>query len=104
MVRILKEPEASLIKQYVALLQTEGLELHFTDEAIDYIAEITVNINKEVENIGARRLHTMMEKLLEEISFSASETKVDKLKIDKPYVETHLNKLAKQLDLSKFIL
>jgi ATP-dependent HslUV protease ATP-binding subunit HslU len=104
MIRILKEPEASLIKQYVALLKTEGIELHFTDDAIDYIAEITVNINKEVENIGARRLHTILEKLLEEISFSASEAKVDMIEINKSYVDTYLSKLTKQLDLSKFIL
>lgn len=104
MVRILKEPEASILKQYTALIQTEGVTLQFSEEAIDYIAEVSTNINKEVENIGARRLHTIMEKLLEEISFSASEREPGDFVIDKAYVEAQLSKLTKQIDLSKFIL
>lgn len=104
MVRILKEPEASILKQYTALIQTEGVTLQFSEDAIDYIAEVSTNINKEVENIGARRLHTIMEKLLEEISFSASEREKGDFVIDKAYVEAQLSKLTKQIDLSKFIL
>jgi len=104
MVRILKEPEASLIKQYTALIGTEGVSLHFTDGAIEKIAEIAITINKEVENIGARRLHTILEKLLEDISFSASESRLNELKIDEKYVDKHLSGLTKQIDLSKFIL
>jgi len=104
MVRILKEPEASLLKQYIALIGTEKVSLHFTDDAIEKIAEIAITINKEVENIGARRLHTIMEKLLEEISFKASELGSHKLKIDGSYVDKHLSNLTKKMDLSKFIL
>ncbi|NRA73652.1 MAG: ATP-dependent protease ATPase subunit HslU [Rickettsiales bacterium] len=104
MVRILKEPEASLIKQYTALISTEGVNLKFTDDAIEQIAEIAITINKEVENIGARRLHTLIEKLLEEISFTASDCDLKELKIDKNYVTKHLSKLTTQIDLSKFIL
>jgi ATP-dependent HslUV protease ATP-binding subunit HslU len=104
MVRILKEPESSLLKQYTALIGTEKVDLHFTDDAVETIAEIAININKEVENIGARRLHTILEKLLEDISFKAPELKSHKLKIDKAYVEKHLSDLAKKIDLSKFIL
>jgi ATP-dependent HslUV protease ATP-binding subunit HslU len=104
MVRILKEPESSLLKQYTALIGTEKVDLHFTDDAVEAIAEIAININKEVENIGARRLHTILEKLLEDISFKAPELKSYELKIDKAYVEKHLSDLAKKIDLSKFIL
>ena len=104
MVRILKEPEASLLKQYIALIETEKVTLHFTDDAIEKIAEIAISINKEVENIGARRLHTIMEKLLEELSFKASDVGSQKLKIDENYVDKHLSGLIKKIDLSKFIL
>ena len=104
MIRILKEPETSLIKQYTALIATEDVHLKFTDDAIEQIAEIATTINKEVENIGARRLHTIIEKLLEEISFIASDCDLKELKIDKSYVGKHLSSLTKQVDLSKFIL
>lgn len=104
MIKILQEPENSLLKQYTALIGTEGITLKFTNTAVEEIASIAININKEVENIGARRLHTIMEKLLEEISFSASEMKNKSINIDKQYVEKHLEKIAKRTDLSKFIL
>ena len=104
MVRILTEPETSLIKQYTALIATEELYLNFTEDAIEQIAEIATTINKEVENIGARRLHTIIEKLLEEVSFNASDSHIKELKIDRAYVNKHLSKLTKQIDLSKFIL
>jgi ATP-dependent HslUV protease ATP-binding subunit HslU len=104
MVRILQEPENSLLKQYIALLGTEGINLKFANTAVEEIANIAININKEIENIGARRLHTIMEKLLEEISFNASEMKNKTITIDKKYVEQHLEKIAKRTDLSKFIL
>lgn len=104
MVRILKEPEASLIKQYIALLGTEGVKLSFSDAAIEHIADTATTINRDVENIGARRLHTIMEKLLEEISFNASDKEITELNIDEKYVDKHLGNITKQLDLSKFIL
>jgi ATP-dependent HslUV protease ATP-binding subunit HslU len=104
LVRILEEPEASLIKQYVALLATEGVELKFTKEAIHRIADVAFIINRDVENIGARRLHTILEKLLEDISFSASEEAGKTVEVNEEYVEKQLSSLTKQLDLSKFIL
>jgi ATP-dependent HslUV protease ATP-binding subunit HslU len=104
MVRILTEPEASLIKQYIALMQTEGVELDFQDDAIDEIAQLATDVNKTVENIGARRLHTIMEKLLEEISFEATDRNGETIIIDKDYVNKHLGDITKQADLSKFIL
>ena len=102
--RILTEPEHSLIKQYKALLETEGITLKFLDEAIDTLADLTVEVNRSVENIGARRLHTVMEKLLDDISFSASDLKDDVVTIDKNYVEKFVGDFAKDNDLSKFIL
>ena len=102
--RILTEPEHSLIKQYTALLATEGVTIKFDQEAIDNLADLTVNVNTTVENIGARRLHTIMEKLLDEISFTASDNDGQELIINKEYVEKHVGELAKDSDLSKFIL
>ena len=102
--RILTEPEHSLIKQYTALLATEGVTIKFDQEAIDNLADLTVNVNTTVENIGARRLHTIMEKLLDDISFSASDNDGQELIINKEYVEKHVGELAKDSDLSKFIL
>ena len=102
--RILTEPEHSLIKQYTALLATEGVTLTFDKDAIDDLADLTVNVNTAVENIGARRLHTIMEKLLDDISFSASDNDGQELIISKEYVEKHVGELAKDSDLSKFIL
>jgi len=102
--RILTEPEQSLIKQYTALLATEGVILTFDKAAIDSLADLTVNVNTTVENIGARRLHTIMEKLLDEISFTASDSSGQQLLIDKEYVQKQVGDLAKDSDLSKFIL
>jgi ATP-dependent HslUV protease ATP-binding subunit HslU len=102
--RILTEPEASLIKQYVALLATEGVTLDFTPDAIDAIADIAVAVNSSVENIGARRLQTVMERVLEEISFAAPDRSGETVKIDAAYVDQHVGDLAKNADLSRFIL
>ncbi|UEM03695.1 ATP-dependent protease ATPase subunit HslU [Skermanella rosea] len=102
--RILTEPEASLIKQYKALLKTEDVELEFADDAIDELASLAAEINTSVENIGARRLHTVMERLLEEISFNASDRGGQTITIDAGYVRTQVSNLAKNADLSKFIL
>ncbi len=102
--RILTEPEASLIKQYVALMQTEGVELDFTDDAIDAIADIAVGVNSSVENIGARRLQTVMERVLDDVSFSAPDRSGEKVSIDAAYVHKHIGDLAKNTDLSRFIL
>lgn len=104
MMRILSEPENSLIKQYVALLATEGVKIEFKDDAIRRIAEYVGEFNEEVENIGARRLHTILEKLLEEISFEASEMKGKEVSIDAAFVEKQLSSLSKNTDLAKFIL
>ncbi len=104
LVRILVEPEASLIKQYQALLATEGIELSFDKDAIEELAELAADVNRNVENIGARRLHTIMEKLLEDISYTASEIKKKKIVITKKYVSEQLGDITKQTDLSKFIL
>ena len=103
--RILTEPEASLIKQYKALMATEGVKLDFTEDAIDELARLAEDINTAVENIGARRLHTVLERLLEEISFTASD-KPDgtAITIDRAYVHEHVSALAQNADLSKFIL
>jgi ATP-dependent HslUV protease ATP-binding subunit HslU len=103
-VRILTEPEASLIKQYIALMGVEDVTLAFSDDAVGEIADLAVEINDGVENIGARRLHTVMEKLLEEISFTASEKSGDTVTLDAKYVRDHVGALAKDADLRKFIL
>jgi ATP-dependent HslUV protease ATP-binding subunit HslU len=102
--RILVEPEASLIKQYVALLATEGVTLEFTDAAIEEIARLAAEINERVENIGARRLHTVMERLVEEISFAASDKNGEAVVIDPAYVRDHVGHLVDGADLSRFIL
>jgi ATP-dependent HslUV protease ATP-binding subunit HslU len=102
--RILVEPEASLIKQYVALLATEGVSLRFTDGAIAEIARLATEMNERVENIGARRLHTVMERLVEEISFTASDRAGDVLEIDPGYVRDNVGHLLEGSDLTKFIL
>jgi ATP-dependent HslUV protease ATP-binding subunit HslU len=102
--RILTEPEASLIKQYKALLATEQVTLDFTEDAIDALASLAAEINGAVENIGARRLHTVMERLLEEISFTAPDKAGSRITIDAAYVQTQVAALAKNTDLSKFIL
>ncbi len=102
--RILVEPEASLIKQYVALMATEGVTLTFTDDAVDALAEIAAQVNSTVENIGARRLHTVMERVLDEMSFEATDKGGETVKIDGAYVRARVGDLAKNADLSKFIL
>jgi ATP-dependent HslUV protease ATP-binding subunit HslU len=103
-VRILTETEASLIKQYVALLATEGVTLEFTADAINAIADIAVQVNSSVENIGARRLQTVMERVLDEISFAAPDRSGESVTIDAAYVQEHIGDLAKNADLSRFIL
>ena len=102
--RILKEPDNSLIKQYKALLKTEDVELDFSDDGIDMLAKLSTEINSTVENIGARRLHTIIEKVLDEISFTASDKAGQKIKINKDYVIKNLGDLIRDTDLSKFIL
>jgi ATP-dependent HslUV protease ATP-binding subunit HslU len=102
--RILTEPEASLIKQYIALLATEGVTLNFTADAIDAIADVAVAVNSTVENIGARRLQTVMERVLDEISFAATDKSGETIKIDSEYVKSRVEDLAKNADLSRFIL
>jgi len=104
MVRILKEPKSSLIKQYIALMATDEVDLEFTDDSIEEIALLATEVNKNVENIGARRLHTIMEKLLEDISFDAGDKIKGKIKIDKEFVYKNLGNIIKSNDLSKFIL
>jgi ATP-dependent HslUV protease ATP-binding subunit HslU len=102
--RILREPKASLIKQYVALLATEGVTLEFTEDAIDALADIAVQVNSNVENIGARRLSTVLERVLDTISFEASDKVNERIVINADYVQEHIGDLARNADLSKFIL
>ena len=102
--RILTEPEASLIKQYKALLRTEGVILEFSEDGIDALADIAAEINAAIENIGARRLQTVMERVLDEVSFSATDRSGETVKIDKAFVEKNIGDLARNTDLSKFIL
>jgi len=102
--RILTEPEASLIKQYVALMQTENVTLDFTEDGIDAIATVAAEVNASVENIGARRLHTVMERVLDEISFAATDRGGQTVTVDAAYVHEHIGDLSKNTDLSKFIL
>ncbi|HJM92642.1 MAG: ATP-dependent protease ATPase subunit HslU [Alphaproteobacteria bacterium] len=102
--RILLEPETSLIKQYVALMDTEGVTLEFADDAIDEIAAVAAEVNQNVENIGARRLHTILERVLDEISFTATDRPGETVMIDAAYVRDNMGDLAKNADLSKFIL
>ncbi|GJL90868.1 ATP-dependent protease ATPase subunit HslU [Hyphococcus sp.] len=102
--RILTEPEASLIKQYAALLQTEGVSLSFTEDALDALADAAAEVNAGVENIGARRLATIMETVLDEISFSAADRNGEAVSVDRTFVEARLGDIAKNADLSKYIL
>jgi ATP-dependent HslUV protease ATP-binding subunit HslU len=102
--RILTDTEAALIKQYVALMATEGVTLEFSEDAIDAIADVAVLVNSSVENIGARRLQTVMERVLDEISFSATDRAGETVTIDAAYVQKHIGDLAKNTDLSRFIL
>ncbi len=102
--RILKEPDNSLIKQYKALLKTENVDLEFTDDGIDTIANIASEVNTTVENIGARRLHTIIERVLDEISFTATDRAGEKITVDSDYIKKNIGELVKDTDLSKFIL
>jgi ATP-dependent HslUV protease ATP-binding subunit HslU len=102
--RILKEPKFSLIKQYEALMKTEGVKISFTEDGIDALATLAVDINTSIENIGARRLHTILERVLEEISFSASDRKGQSVIVNSEYVKLNTTELSKDTDLSKFIL
>uniref|UniRef100_UPI002621AC56 AAA family ATPase n=1 Tax=Pelagibius sp. TaxID=1931238 RepID=UPI002621AC56 len=102
--RILTEPENSLIRQYKALMDTEGVTLDFTEDSIDALADLSAEINSSVENIGARRLHTVLEKLLEEISFTATDRSGETITIDAELVQSRVGELSKNADLSKFIL
>jgi ATP-dependent HslUV protease ATP-binding subunit HslU len=103
-VRILKEPKHALIKQYTALLETEGIKLSFTNDAIEEVARLSAEVNGATENIGARRLHTIMEKLLEEISFAGPDLKKRTIRIDRAYVQQQLSDIVKDQDLSRYIL
>ena len=102
--RILKEPDNSLIKQYKALLKTENVDLEFTEDGIDTIATIANEVNSTVENIGARRLHTIIERVLDEISFTATDRGGEKIIVDSKYIQENIGELVKDTDLSKFIL
>ena len=102
--RILKEPDNSLIKQYKALLKTENVELEFTEDGINTIANIATEVNSSVENIGARRLHTIIERVLDDISFTATDKSGEKVIVDSKYIKANLGELTKDTDLSKFIL
>jgi len=103
-IRILQEPKNALVKQYVALLDTEGIKLSFTEDAIVEIARFAASVNDVSENIGARRLHTIMEKLLEEISFAGPDLKKKTVRIDAAYVRKQLAEIVKDQDLSRYIL
>jgi ATP-dependent HslUV protease ATP-binding subunit HslU len=103
-IRILKEPKNALIKQYTALLETEGIKLLFSDDALEEVAKFAAQVNETSENIGARRLHTIMEKLLEEISFEGPDLKKKSIKIDRAYVRAQLADIVKDQDLSRYIL
>ena len=103
-VRILTEPQNSLTKQYAALLKTEGVEVVFTDDAVDALADYAFDVNQSTQNIGARRLHTIMERLLEELSFEAPDMHMGRVEINAAYVRERLDEIAQDEDLSKFIL
>ena len=102
--RILVEPDASLTEQYQALLATEGLGLQFTEDGLERIAQLAWHVNENTENIGARRLHTVMERLLDDVSYGATESSSESLTVDAAYVDEHLGDLAADQDLSRYIL
>jgi ATP-dependent HslUV protease ATP-binding subunit HslU len=103
-IRILKEPKCALVKQYMALLETEGIKLTFTEDALIEIAKVAAQVNENTENIGARRLHTIMEKLLEDISFDGPDLKKKTIRLDAAYVRKQLSEIVKDQDLSRYIL
>ncbi len=100
----MQEPQNSLVKQYVALLQADGVDVCFTEDGIEALAKISYQVNASTENIGARRLHTVLEKVREELLFIAPDASLDKVIIDRPYVENKLSALADNEDMSRFIL
>jgi ATP-dependent HslUV protease ATP-binding subunit HslU len=100
----LKEPKSALVKQYAALLDTEGIKLSFTDDALEEIAKFAAAVNEHTENIGARRLHTIMEKLLDEVSFEGPDLKKKTVRVDAAYVQKQLADIVKNQDLSRYIL
>lgn len=101
---ILREPSNALLKQYYALLKTEGINIEFTDKAVSRLAEIAYKVNQETDNIGARRLHTILEKLLEDLSFEAPEVTMETVQITPEYVDEKLSTIVKDKDLSQYIL
>jgi len=103
-IRILTEPKSSLVKQYTALLETEGVKLEFTRESLEEVARFAFRVNEGTENIGARRLHTIMERVLDEISFEAPDKKGEQFKVDADYVRHMLADIVKDQDLSRYIL
>ena len=103
-IRILKEPKSALVKQYTALLETEGIKLSFTDDSLEELAKFATTVNEQTENIGARRLHTIMEKLLDEVSFEGPDLKKKTVKVDAAYVQERLADIVKNQDLSRYIL
>jgi len=103
-IRILTEPKNALIKQYVALLETEGIKVEFTEDAIEEIASIAATVNERTENIGARRLHTILERILEDISFNAPDISKERIVIDTKYVKEMIADIVKDRDLSRYIL
>ncbi len=103
-VRILTEPDASLCRQYTALLATEGVELRFEESGVQRLAEVAFEVNENTENIGARRLHTVMERLLESVSFDAADRSGTSVVVNRDYVENNLGELARDQDLSRYIL
>jgi ATP-dependent HslUV protease ATP-binding subunit HslU len=104
LVRILREPRNSLVRQYTALLATEGVDVSFRDDAVEELARIAAEVNERMENIGARRLHTVMERLLDEVSFDANELRGQRIVIDAAYVRARLEGIAQDEDLSRYIL
>jgi ATP-dependent HslUV protease ATP-binding subunit HslU len=104
LVRILREPRNSLVRQYTALLATEGVDVQFRDEAVEELARIAAEVNERMENIGARRLHTVMERLLDEVSFEANELRGQRIVVDAAYVKARLEGIAQDEDLSRYIL
>ena len=104
LVRILTEPKAALTRQYVELMKTEGVALRFADDAVDRLAEIAALVNERQENIGARRLHTVLERLLDTLSYEAPDRDGQSVTIDRAYVDAHLGELVQDPDLSRYIL
>lgn len=103
-IKILKEPQNAISKQYISLLETEGIQVEFSDDAIEEIARLAQQVNQDTDNIGARRLHTIMEKLLEDLSFEAPDVNLEKIVITPEYVREKLNDIVENRDLTQYIL